>query len=33
MIPVPAGVHVWIATGTTDMRAYAECRIMQSPRR
>jgi transposase len=21
MIPVPAGVHVWIATGTTDMRA------------
>ena len=21
MIPVPAGVHVWIATGFTDMRA------------
>ena len=21
MIPVPAGVHVWIATGTPDMRA------------
>ncbi len=20
MIPVPAGTHVWIATGTTDMR-------------
>jgi hypothetical protein len=32
MIPVPAGVRVWIATGHTDMRRYAEHRIMRSPR-
>ena len=32
MIPVPTGVRVWIATGHTDMRRYAEHRIMLSPR-
>jgi hypothetical protein len=32
MIPLPAGVQVWLATGHTDMRNYAECRIMLSPR-
>jgi hypothetical protein len=24
MIPLPAGVRVWLATGYTDMRNYAE---------
>jgi hypothetical protein len=32
MIPFPAGVRVWLATGHTDMRNYAERRIMRSPR-
>ena len=38
MIPVPANpalsgaVRVWLATGHTDMRNYAERMIMQSPR-
>jgi len=31
MIPVPSGVRVWLATGATDMRRYAERRIMRSP--
>ncbi len=31
MIPIPAG-RVWIATGHSDMRRYAEYRIMRSPR-
>jgi len=31
MIPVPSGVRVWLATGATDMRRYAECPIMRSP--
>jgi hypothetical protein len=30
MIPVPSGVQVWLATGHTDMRNYAERSIMQS---
>ena len=30
MIVPPAGVRVWLATGTTDMRRYAECPIMRS---
>ena len=33
MIPVPSGIRVWLATGHTDMRNYAECTIMLSPRR
>jgi hypothetical protein len=33
MIPVPAGLRIWIATGHTDMRRYVACRIMRSPRR
>jgi transposase len=32
MIPVPSGVQVWLATGHTDMRNYAERTIMLSPR-
>jgi len=32
MIPMPSGVQVWLATGHTDMRNYAERMIMQSPR-
>ena len=31
MIPVPVGVKVWLATGHTDMRNYAERRIMVRP--
>ena len=31
MIPIPSGVRVWLATGHTDMRRYAERRIMRSP--
>jgi len=31
MIPIPSGVRVWLATGRTDMRRYAECMIMRSP--
>jgi hypothetical protein len=31
MIPVPPGVRVWLATGHTDMRNYAERTIMWSP--
>jgi hypothetical protein len=31
MIPMPTGVRVWLATGHTDMRNYAEPRIMRSP--
>jgi hypothetical protein len=30
MIPVPAGVRVWLASGVTDMRNYAQRMIMQS---
>ena len=30
MIPIPTGVRVWLATGHTDMRCYAERRIMRS---
>ena len=30
MIPVPTGVRVWLATGHTDMRNYAEPTIMRS---
>jgi len=33
MIPLPAGVQVWLATGHTDMRNYAERTIMLSPER
>jgi hypothetical protein len=33
MIPIPSGVQVWLATGHTDMRNYAECTIMLSPGR
>jgi hypothetical protein len=33
MIPLPTGVRVWLATGYTDMRNYAERAIMRSPRR
>ena len=29
MIPVPAGVRVWLASGVTDMRNYAGRMIMQ----
>jgi hypothetical protein len=32
MIPIASGVKVWIATGHTDMRRYAEHWIMRSPR-
>ena len=31
MIPFPAGVRVWLATGHTDMRNYAARTIMRSP--
>jgi len=30
MIPVPAGVRMWLATGHTDMRNYAAAMIMRS---
>jgi hypothetical protein len=30
MIAIPGGVQVWLATGYTDMRNYAECTIMLS---
>jgi hypothetical protein len=30
MIPVPTGVRVWLATGHTDMRNYAERTVMLS---
>jgi hypothetical protein len=33
MIPFPAGVRVWLATGHTDMRNYAARTIMRSWRR
>jgi hypothetical protein len=33
MIVPPSGVRVWLATGVTDMRRYAERTIMRSPRR
>ena len=33
MIPIASGVRVWLAVGRTDMRRYAERRIMLSPRR
>lgn len=33
MIGLPAGTQVWLAAGPTDMRNYAERRIMLSPRR
>jgi hypothetical protein len=33
MIPVPSGARVWLAAGHTDMRNYAERRIMRGPRR
>ena len=31
MIPMTSGVQVWLATGHTDMRNYAEHMIMHSP--
>ena len=31
MIPVPSGVKVWLASGATDMRRYAESPVMRSP--
>ena len=31
MIPMSANLRVWLATGATDMRNYAEHRIMRSP--
>ena len=31
MIAFPSGARVWLATGHTDMRNYAERRIMRSP--
>jgi hypothetical protein len=33
MMIVPAGVKVHLALGYTDMRNYAERRIMRGPRR
>ena len=33
MITPPPGTRVWLAAGVTDMRNYAECTIMLSPRR
>jgi hypothetical protein len=33
MIAIPSGVQVWLATGHTDMRNYAERTIMLSRRR
>ncbi len=30
MIPLPSGAKVWLATGHTDMRNYAERMIMRS---
>jgi hypothetical protein len=30
MIPIPSGARVWLATGHTDMRNYAERTIMRS---
>ena len=30
MIPVPSGVRVWLSVGRTDMRRYAERRVMRS---
>jgi hypothetical protein len=32
MIAFPSSVRVWLAVGRTDMRRYAEHRIMRSPR-
>jgi hypothetical protein len=32
MIAVPGGARVWLATGHTDMRNYAERSVMRSPR-
>lgn len=32
IIPVPAGVRLWLATGRTDMRNYVEPTIMLSAR-
>jgi hypothetical protein len=31
MIAFPSSVSVWLAVGRTDMRRYAEHRIMRSP--
>ena len=31
MIAIPAGMRVYLAMGPTDMRNYAERRIMRSP--
>jgi hypothetical protein len=33
MIGLPSETRVWLASGMTDMRRYAEHRIMLSPRR
>jgi hypothetical protein len=30
MIPIASGVRIWIATGHTDMRRYAEYLVMRS---
>ena len=32
MIAFASGVRVWLATGHTDMRNYAEHTVMRSPR-
>ncbi len=32
MIGLPSETRVWLASGVTDMRRYAEHRIMLSPR-
>ncbi|MDB5568691.1 MAG: hypothetical protein JWP84_5257 [Tardiphaga sp.] len=32
MIPIAAGVRIWIASGHTDMRNYAPTMIMRSRR-
>jgi hypothetical protein len=32
-MPIPSGARVWLASGHTDMRNYAECTVMLSPRR
>ena len=33
MIGIPAGSRIYLACGHTDMRNYAECKIMLSPQR
>jgi len=31
MITLAGNARVWLATGHTDKRRYAECKIMRSP--